>query len=149
LRAEAWTLQAIADEGGASRGQVSVWVRDVEVEPPARRGGARRRGPNALRRAQQAEPDGAARWGREVVGRLSERDLLIAGTALYAGEGAKTGNSVRFANSDPRMIALFLRWFRHFFDVAEHKLRARLYLHAHLDLDVAEAFWAALTGIPV
>ena len=46
----------------------------------------------------------------------SERDLFVAGIALYAGEGRKTDGGVGFANSDPRMIALFLPWLRTFFD---------------------------------
>jgi hypothetical protein len=32
--------------------------------------------------------------GRARIGQLSERDLLIAGTALYAGEGSKAGHAV-------------------------------------------------------
>ena len=43
LRAEAWTLQEIADEVGASRGTVSVWVRDVDIEQKPRRDRKRKR----------------------------------------------------------------------------------------------------------
>ena len=50
--------------------------------------------------------------GEERLGALTDRDLLVAGLALYAGEGAKTDGAVKFANSDPRMIAFFLRWLR-------------------------------------
>jgi hypothetical protein len=73
---------------------------------------------------------------------------MMAGIALYAGEGAKTDGSVGFANSDPRMIALFLVWLRRFFDVDESRLRIRLYLHEGLDLEAANSFWSELTGIP-
>lgn len=86
--------------------------------------------------------------GRELIGQLSERDLLIAGTALYAGEGAKTDGKVKFANSDARQVALFCRWLRTFFDVDESRLRVALYLHAHLDLTAAIDHWAGVTGIP-
>ena len=43
LRADAWTLQDIADELGVAKSSVSLWVRDVEFEPKPRRT-ARRRG---------------------------------------------------------------------------------------------------------
>jgi len=59
---------------------------------------------------------------RRFLGVLSDRDLLIAGTALYAGEGSKTPGELRFANSDPAMIELFLRWRHALFDVDESHL---------------------------
>jgi transcriptional regulator with XRE-family HTH domain len=147
LRAEAWTLADIAGELGVSKSSVSLWVRDVDFEPRPR-ARARRRGPNVLQVRKQAEIDALLAEGRERIARLSERDLLIAGTALYAGEGAKTDGSVKFANSDPRMIALFCAWLRQFFDVDERRLRVQLYLHQGLDLDDATDFWSRLTDIP-
>ena len=86
--------------------------------------------------------------GRERIGRLSEREFLVAGVALYAGEGSKGDGSVAFTNSDPRMVAFFCSWLRHFFQVDESRLRVRLYLHQGLDLAAAIAFWLELTGIP-
>jgi hypothetical protein len=67
----------------------------------------------------------------------------------YAGEGNKTDGTMAFANSDPRMIALFCRWLRHVFDVDESRLRIYLYLHQGLDHDAACEFWSRLTGIPL
>jgi hypothetical protein len=157
LRAQAWTIGEIVAELGVSRGSVSVWVRDVDFDEAARaaraganrRLGARKRGPNRLQQRKQAEIDRWLAEGLERIGRLSERDLLIAGTALYAGEGAKRDGVVRFANSDPRMILLFCIWLRRFFDVDESRLRVHLYLHQGLDLDRASSFWSDLTGIPL
>jgi hypothetical protein len=97
---------------------VSLWVRDVEFVPNPRRS-ARRRAPNRLQVAKQAEIDALLEEGRQRVGRLSEREFLMAGAALYAGEGAKRDGEVAFPNSDPRMIDFFLAWFRHFFQVDE------------------------------
>lgn len=147
LRAEGWTLAAIAAELGVSQGSVSGWVRDVAFEPRPRE--ARRRGPNALQRAKAAEIERSDAAGLAAIGELDDRDLLIAGTALYAGEGAKTDGVVKFTNSDPAMVALFLRWFRSFFSPDEERLRLRLYLHEGLDLHAANASWTRLTGIPV
>jgi transcriptional regulator with XRE-family HTH domain len=147
LRAGSWTLQEIATELGVARGSVSRWVRDVEFTPKPR-STARRRGPNALQRAKQAEIDQLLAEGRERSGRISDKEFLVAGTALYAGEGAKTDGSVTFANSDPRMIAFFCAWLRHFFEVDEARLHFRLYLHDGLDLNAAFDFWESVTDIP-
>lgn len=149
LRRTGLPLAEIATRLGVSKSSVSVWVRDVEFTAPARpppRG--RRREPNALQRRKQAEIDRLLAEGQLRVGRLSEREFLVAGVALYAGEGAKGDGSVVFANSDPRMVAFFCSWLRHFFDIDESRLRVRLYLHRGLDLAAAIAFWSALTGIP-
>ncbi len=148
LRAASWTLQDIANELGVSKSSVSLWVRDVVFDPLPRRT-ARRRGPNKLQVAKQAEIDELLAEGRARIGRLSDREFLVAGAALYAGEGAKRDGQVVFANSDPRMIAFFCAWLRRFFEIDESRLRMRLYLHQGLDITSAEAFWAELTGIPV
>lgn len=110
--------------------------------------GARRRAPNKLQRRKQAEIEAAHEWGRQVIGTLDDRDLLLAAVALSAGEGSKTDGCVKLANSDPRMISLFLRWLRGSFHIDESRLRIQLYLHQGLDLDAAVAFWSAVTGIP-
>jgi len=153
LRAEGRTIAAIAAELGVERGAVGRWVRDVEIPrvgpTTVAAAGARRRPPNALQRAKADQIAAADAWGRERIGALAERDLLIAGTALYAGEGAKGDGMVLFTNADPAMVALFCRWLRTFFEIDETRLRVRLYLHEGLDLASAQAHWADVTGIPV
>jgi hypothetical protein len=138
----------IADELGVSKSSVSVWVRDIEFTPSPRRTGARKRQPNALQRRKAAEIQALLEEGRERIGRLSDRDFLVAGAALYAGEGSKTNGQVVFPNSDPLMILFFLCWLRYFFEIDEARLRVGLYLHEGLDLDAAAEFWAELTLIP-
>lgn len=147
LRAAGWTMPAIAAELGVSRSSVSPWVRDVEVVmgPRRLRPGPR---PNRLRDARLAEIAEMDTWGRRRLGALSEAAFLAAGAALYAGEGAKRDRCVAFTNSDERLVAFFLAWFRTFFEVDEGRLRLALYLHQGLDLEAAASHWAGLTGIP-
>ena len=148
LRRTGLPLSEIALRVGVSKSSVSLWVRDVEFEPrpPVTRG--RRRAPNALQRRKQAEIDRLVEEGRSRIGRLSEREFLVAGVALYAGEGAKQDGRVRFVNSDPRMVVFFCSWLRHFYEIDESRLRLALYLHQGLDLSASTAYWSALTGIP-
>ena len=149
LRAEAWTLPEIATELGVAKSSVSLWVRDVEFVSKPRAHVARRREPNALQRRKQAEIDELLAEGRQRIGRLTEQEFPVAGTALYAGEGAKADGQLCFANSDLRMITFFCAWLRHFFELDEDKFRFRLYLHEGLDLTEAVEFWSGLTQIPV
>ena len=147
LRAEGYTIPEIADMVGVSKSSVSMWVRDVPyvLRRPAY-GHRSHRGPNALARRKADEIEALLDAGRDRIGELTEREFLVTGTALYAGEGGK--GSLKFANSDPRMIRFFCDWLRHFFDIDEARLRLRLYLHEGLDLQAANRFWAELTGIP-
>jgi hypothetical protein len=148
LRAAGLPIAEIAARLGVSRSSVSLWVRDVPFEPGPRGSGGRRRAPNALQRRKQAEIDRLLAEGRDRLGRLSEREFLVAGVALYAGEGSKGDGRLRFANSDPRMIVFFCSWLRRFFEVDESRLRVHLYLHQGLDLAASIAYWSALTSIP-
>ncbi len=106
------------------------------------------RRPHAQHLAKLAEIEECDRLGVERIGELSDDAFLAAGAALYAGEGSKTGNEVNFANTDPAMVAFYCAWLRRFFDIDESRLRVRVYLHEGLDLDAAETFWSAITGVP-
>jgi transcriptional regulator with XRE-family HTH domain len=150
LRAQSWTLQDIADELGVSKSSVSLWVRDVEFVPnPRRTSHVGPRKPSSLHVRKLAEIEQCRAEGMERIGTLSEREFLVLGLALYAGEGSKTDDKIYFANSDPRLILLFVSWLRRFFEVDESRLRIKLYLHDGLDLDAANEFWSSLTDIPV
>jgi hypothetical protein len=148
LRTAGLPMADIAARLGVSRSSVSLWVRDVPFAPRPGPTRGRRRAPNALQRRKQAEIDRLLAEGRDRLGRLSEREFLVAGVALYAGEGSKGDGRLRFANSDPRMIVFFCSWLRRFFEVDESRLRVHLYLHQGLDLAASITYWSALMGIP-
>jgi hypothetical protein len=150
LRAQAWTMPDIAKELGVSKSSVSLWVRDVEFTPnPRRHNHWTRDNPHPMQVAKEAEIERCRQEGRETIGVLSEREFLVLGLALYAGEGSKTDGSVKFANSNPGLILVFITWLRQFFEIDESRLRLNLYLHEGLDLDAANAFWSELTEIPL
>lgn len=160
LRAEGWTLGEICEELSVSKASASLWCKDVVIDEVvlaerrrlrhlAGNEGARARGPNKLQRRKQEEIDRLRADGVARIGALSERELLLVGTALYAGEGSKTPGEVRFANSDPRMILFHVEWLRRCFGVPPTEMHVRLYLHQGLDLAAAHQFWSDLTGIPL
>jgi hypothetical protein len=145
LRSTGRTLLDIATELGVSKSSVSVWVRDVEFERQGRRASVDRK-PHPQHLAKLAEIQECDREGIARIGKLSDDAFLAAGAALYAGEGAK--GQLLFANTNAAMVAFFCRWLRRYFTIDESRLRIRVYLHAGLDLDAAEAFWSKTTGIP-
>ena len=83
---------------GVAKSSVSLWVRDVVIvgaRPPRVRGAG---GPNALARRRVAEVDRLLADGRERIGRLTDQEFLVAGAALYAGEGSKRDGDLIFTN---------------------------------------------------
>ena len=147
MRARNLTLQHIATELGVAKSSVSLWVRDVPFTPSKRRTGPQRR-PHPAHEAKLAQIAALDAEGVMRIGTLSDRAFFAAGIALYAGEGAKTDGSVKFANTDPAMVRFFCAWLRRYFAIDERRLRVRVYLHQGLDLDAAEAHWSQVTSIP-
>jgi hypothetical protein len=147
LRADGHTLANIAATLGVSKSSVSLWVRDVEFTPSKRRYGAQRRR-NQLHDAKLRQIEELNRAGIERIGTLTDEAFVVAGVALYAGEGSKSEGAVVLPNTDPRIVAFFCAWLRRFFEIDESRLRAKLYLHDGLDLVAAEQFWSQLTAIP-
>lgn len=78
-----------------------------------------------------------------------QEQLKLAGLMLYWGEGSKRDKStVDFANSDPKMISIFLRFLREIYQVTEDRLRVLVYCYANQSTDELIAFWSQLTTIP-
>jgi hypothetical protein len=147
LRAQNRTLADIARTLGVSKSSVSLWVRDVPFTPTLRLRGPHRR-PHPAHEAKLRQIEELNHEGVERIGTLSSQEFLVAGVALYAGEGGKGDGAVQFSNTDPTMIRFFCDWLRRFFDVDEARLRVSVYLHEGLDLEAAEAHSSDLTGVP-
>ena len=86
--------------------------------------------------------------------RLLVDDPSIAKVALamlYAGEGAKSFSmaSIRFGNSDPLLVKLFLKLFKICYDVDLFKLRCGVQCRADQDIEQLEQFWYTVTDIPL
>jgi hypothetical protein len=81
----------------------------------------------------------------------SDRTIENIGLALYWAEGSKSPNArvVDFANSDPVMIAMFMRFLKNCYNLDFSKLRALLYCYANQDNESLIRFWSKITNIPV
>jgi len=84
------------------------------------------------------------------VGALTDREIRIAGAVAYWCEGSKSkpyrlDEQVRFVNSDPALIKLFLT----FLDkagVSRARLRFRVHIHESADVEAATSYWASVTA---
>jgi transposase len=158
LRTSGMSYPQIAAELGVSKSSVSLWVRDLPHPPRDMKAGeakrlAGHRAYFARRRAEAAEERLVDKlvWA-DAIGSLSDHELTLVGAALYWAEGSKAkewrpGECVRFTNSDPAMILVFLH-FLQLLEVDPSRLRFAVQIHERADVVSAEAFWRELVGGP-
>jgi hypothetical protein len=79
--------------------------------------------------------------------KLDANNSAIVCALLYWAEGSKK-HGVRFTNSDPIMISVFLKLLRNAFKIDEDRLKARVHLHAYHNVDKQIDFWSNVTEIP-
>jgi len=158
LRKQGLTYDRIQVELGCSKSSISLWVRDLPKPAPHRTPAEQARLARekrwehelAVRDRERQETKGAATGE---VGTLSDRELLLAGAALYWAEGAKDKphkrrEHVQFVNSDPGVIEVFLAWI-HLLGVAPERIAYRVMIHMTADVAAAERHWADLVGVDV
>jgi predicted transcriptional regulator len=84
---------------------------------------------------------------------LIKRPLFLSGISLYWAEGYKKGaagsrwKSVDFANSDPEMIVIMMKFFLEECDIPLEKVRAQLIAHENVEIRSAVNYWARITKI--
>lgn len=160
LRQQGLSYRQIRRQVRVSKSTLSLWLRHVALTPEQRaridlRSFAARRKMDAYNRRKHTMAVLQHRtWhaeGRADRVTLDQRLLKWIGVGLYWAEGAKgrKGGSAEFANSDPRMIRLMMRWFREVCRVPEEKFRIRVQLHPGQSVEKALAMWSRVTRVPL
>jgi hypothetical protein len=78
-----------------------------------------------------------------------DEDLKIAGIMLYWGEGSKTGNAVKFANSDPEMIIVFINFLTRICGISQNRLKVLIHMYPDQNEKELKEFWSRTTGVPL
>lgn len=79
---------------------------------------------------------------------IAETKLKIAGVMLYWAEGTLKRSTVDFANGDPRMVKIFLKFLREICGVDDRRLRVYLYAYEYQDIEKLKSYWCNVTAIP-
>ncbi|KOV87751.1 hypothetical protein ADL01_03690 [Streptomyces sp. NRRL WC-3618] len=152
LRLQGWTYDRIQVELGCSKSSISLWVRDLPK--PERRDPTEQARLAARKRwehegaIRDAERMGTKATAMREIGAMTDRELFMAGVALYWAEGSKDKSydrreSVVFVNSDPGVIDLYLAWLD-LLGVARERLRFTVMIHETADVTGAEQYWTDL-----
>lgn len=161
LREQGLGIKTIAYKLGVSSSTVSLWCRDVkltslqrkELEKRAHDPFYGRRLTNILLQQNKKlkKIKELNSLGIKQIGKLTPGELFIAGVALYWAEGFKKDNRLGFANSDPKMINLFLKWLIKNCEVPKKDIRVRVGLNiSHKGrIKEVEKHWSVLTKLPL
>lgn len=75
-----------------------------------------------------------------------QKAILIS---LYSAEGSKGDGALVFANTDPKIISVYLKTLRNNFKLDEKKFRVRVHIHHYHKKEDVFMFWSKLTKIPI
>ncbi|HEB01447.1 MAG TPA: hypothetical protein ENI16_00425, partial [Candidatus Portnoybacteria bacterium] len=121
-----------------AKSTLSLWLRDVGLAKCQRQKLTEKR-KNAQLKAQQACREKRIQITEQIksqaikeIGNINKRELWLIGTALYWAEGTKQketniSEQVSFSNSDPKMIALFLKWLYNIYHLTPNDIKVRLH----------------------
>lgn len=85
---------------------------------------------------------------REKFNSLKNNKLFIAGAMLYWAEGDnKSGNPFRLTNTDPRMIALYIKFLTEALKLSKKDIKIALILYPDLSEKECMNFWSKISGI--
>lgn len=162
LRKRGISVKKIAQTLGISKSTASEWVRDViltveqleTLRQASLKGGelGRIKGAFVQKQRRIRLIEDLKKLGIEQLSGLASREFMVAGLALYWGEGNRKSNrGVSFCNSDPRMVKFFIRWLTDCFGVAIHELRCRVGINLihHKRDKIVKEYWSEVTNIPL
>jgi transcriptional regulator with XRE-family HTH domain len=156
-RDEGRSIREIAGLLDVSVSSVSRWTADITLSPGFVEA-LRLRNPAVNGRLEGTREQSAARRAMRLTAQERGRELArnptrlhLAGCMLYWSEGSKDRNAVKLTNSDPDLLALFVRFLRQCYSVPPERITLSVNCHLNNGLELAEieSWWLARLGLPV
>lgn len=154
LRKKGMSYSQIKAELGISKSTLSGWLNDMPLSKnrikqlrdfnPMRIERCR----NTKMKKRNGRLDSVYQKALIDIGKLSKRDLFLAGLFLYWGEGSKTSKyCTALTNTDPVMVKFFIKWITTCFDIKKSDLDILLHLYEDMNIESATKFWSKELGI--
>lgn len=164
LRKSGKSYNQISVSLGIPKSTLSVWLKDLSLSDSAKIKIQSRVNSTAIKNLikrnknqtilAEERHERIRKIAREEAKILLSNPLFISGVSLYWAEGYKQGANgskwkcVDFANSDPDMIKLMVKFFIKFFKIKKSDINIQLMLHNPKNSSKTIDFWHKLTGIP-
>lgn len=159
LRKRGKTYSEILKEVPVTKSTLSLWLRNVGLAKAQKqritkkRIDAQKRGALAKQNNRLKTEQLIIHNAAKQINKLSERDLMLIGTALYWAEGSKSNEKnisqgLDFGNSDLRMIKTYLAWLRTVLGIKKNDIYLSLYIHENQKdrIDDVIKFWEKACG---
>ena len=160
LRRNGESLVTIARKLGIAKSTASLWLVNVLLPNAAARKiqktiqNGRAKGLALMQVRRKTEQDARLKEASKFINthRLyaNKTYLRLIGALLFWCEGSHSNTQeVRFTNSDPHLVSVFLHAIRSSFPLEERKFRALIHIHEYHDDLKQKHFWSKITKIPL
>lgn len=162
LRKRGFSYSEILGKIPVAKSSLSLWLRNVGLTKRQRQRLTQKKlaavlkGAQAKRNYRLAVTEKIKNKARSEIAKLSNRELWLIGATLYWAEGAKqkehnVSQKVKFSNSDPKMIKIFLKWLQSICKIPKSEIYFRVSLHetAADKLKEVQKYWSNVTGFPI
>jgi hypothetical protein len=162
LRKKGLTYSEILKIVPVAKSTLSLWLRSVNLSKrqsqklTRKKLLAARRGGEARRKQRRFITKRIKEEAMTEISSISERDLLLIGTALHWAEGSKNKESnpsvgMIFSNSDSRMIRMYIKWLEESMNVLSDDICFEVFIHENRkkEIETFLKYWSSITGFPV
>lgn len=161
LRKTGKSIRSIAKTLSAPPSTISLWCKSIELtqeqkkilEANAKNPYFAGRGIylNKLKKQTKSKIKKLEKLGIKKVGKLTKRELFLAGVALYWAEGFKKDTQAGLASLDLNMIKFYVKWLKDCFGYKESDLIFRVTANiSHKDrIDDIQKYWSDKLKVPL
>ncbi|MBI1866509.1 MAG: hypothetical protein HY005_01560 [Candidatus Staskawiczbacteria bacterium] len=159
LRKQGLSYREILEQIPVAKSSLSLWLKSVKLADSQRQRltdkklASARRGSQKMKDIRIALTKQIKDKARKEIGKLSKRELWLIGIALYWAEGSKEkeyrpGAGIKFTNSDPMMIKIFLKWLFEVANISKEKIYLDIIIHENNKnrLEEVISYWSEYTG---
>ena len=158
LRKQGLSYNEISTKLHVAKSTLSLWLKDIP--------GFKKIKENNIKRAKQTWSKNIIEYNKKRtaehlekrvneiesyskdIKKISKNNLFYLGIALYLAEGGKTEKSnLRFANSDPAVIKIIMKFFQDICHISPEAVNARIHLYEQNRYEKTLNYWSKITGI--
>ncbi len=160
LRQQGLTYSEILRKIPVAKSTLSLWLRSVQLNKRQEQLYTEKKRLAGLRGGQARKAERIARQQRIMslaqseVTEITKHELWLMGIMLYWAEGSKekiyrTGHTVVFSNSDPKMVGIFLCWAKTCLEIPDEDIYFNLYIHDTQRDQIQDhiSFWNNVIGM--
>jgi hypothetical protein len=160
LRKQGFSYREILKEVPVAKSTLSLWLRSVGLTKRQKQRLTEKKRKGQLKGAQVKREQRnfltqkIKEQAIKEIGELTKKELWLVGITLYWSEGAKQKENnpsqrVKFINSDPKMMRLFLKWLEEICFISLEDIKFEIHIHETGDIEKAKRYWSNVLNLPL